>query len=503
MKIATSKLIKEIDAYAENTLGIPTHKLMKRAGEAVADSVLRVNREKGAVLVLSGGGNNGGDGYAAALELYPLCEVRVIDLFSKGQRSEAGKHFLSECEKLGIVSRGFDKAYEFLEKSTVIVDAIFGIGYSGEPRDELSSLSTAIASLGKRVVAVDIPLGIIADTGEVCRGAMKADITVALSGYKPAHLSYPARGYMGEVCLYDLGLSKEIAEFPSFGKYIAADFDFAKDALPKRGALTNKGSYGHTLHITGSDKYVGAAMLSLEASLRSGIGLVSHLGERELQRELRARFPEVIYTDMRELHLPSDIIEYSRKYSSILVGPGSSVSEKLFLLIKALVESDGAPLIIDADGLNSISEFSDAELFKAARRTVIITPHPREMSRLSGESTEYINAHRLPFAESFAKQYGVVLLLKGAATVITDGDKTIINTTGSSALAKGGSGDVLAGIISSLVPNVPSPLFATALGAYLHGRAADALSGELSEFGVTPSDLPLAVAKEINAIIKP
>ncbi|MBO5907742.1 MAG: NAD(P)H-hydrate dehydratase [Clostridia bacterium] len=502
MEIATSTLIREIDAYLENVLGIPTKTLMRRAGQAVKDCVLKVNKSPTLVLILAGGGNNGGDGYAAALELYPEVNVRTVDLFSRGQRSEAGKYYLSECEKLGVVERGFESAYSLIDKADVIVDAIFGIGYAGELSEELVALSSAITSLEKQVVSVDIPLGVNADTGEVSLGVLRAEATAALCRYKCAHISYPARDYMGKAYLYDIGIDDKMPKIPKSDKYFAADKEFAMVNLPKRKANSNKGTYGHTLHITGSDKYVGASMLSLEASLRSGVGLVTHLGEYALGRELCARFPEVIYSDLSLLKSPSDIVEYSRGFSSILIGPGSTVNSNVWLIIKSLVESEGAPIIIDADGLNSIAEYSSAELFKSARRTVIITPHPREMSRLSGKSVEYINSHRISFSEAFAREYGVILLLKGAGTVVTDGEKTVINTSGSSALSKGGSGDVLSGIIASLIIGADTPLFAVALAAYLHGRAADTLKEELSELGVTPSDLPKAVAGEISAIIK-
>ena len=501
MEIATSNLIRKIDAFAEKTLGIPTIELMGRSGEAVCDCVLQLNSSPSMVLILAGGGNNGGDGYAAALRLRHSCEVRVIDVFFVGQRSDAGKYYLSECEKLGIVERGTERALALLKRADIVVDAIFGIGFSGEVSPELSALSRAIGAQNKKVIAVDIPLGISADTAQVSDGALRADVTVALCRYKPAHLSYPAKEYMGKIRLFDINLGEETPNIPKSDKYLVADLEFAKTHLPKREANTNKGSFGHALHITGSDKYVGAAMLSLEAALRGGIGLVTHLGELDLQRELRARFPEAIYSSLSDLGDSSGIIEYSRKYSSILVGPGSSVNRELFSLIANLIGSEGAPLIIDADGINSIAEFSSPEIFKTAKRSVILTPHPREMSRISGESVEYINSHRISFAESFAREYGVVLLLKGAATVITDGTQTVINTSGNSALAKGGSGDVLSGIISSLVPSASSPLIAASLGAYLHGRAADVLSLELSEFGVTPSDLPKAIAKEISTIL--
>ncbi len=542
MILATSRLIKEIDACAQAQFNIPTQALMERAGKAIAESALSLTDEDGEILVLCGNGNNGGDGYAAASMLASERRVTASALFD-GSKSEASEHFFTECKRGGVeIIQGNDPTLPSrISKADLIIDAIFGTGFHGELSEQLRAIADAINSSDAVVLAVDVPLGISADTGEVDPHSVKADATVALTLYKPAHFSYPAKGYMGAVRLSDIGLTPYIAGFES--GFFAADEQLAVKSLPKRAVAGNKGSFGKTVHITGSDKYRGAAHLAVEASLRAGIGMVYHFGSDELNYELRLKYPEAIYVSADELRLRLDMPpedgdslafsdtsaspepnkscpdnEYDRlvtdngnplsdpvaevvgRYVSLLVGSGSTVTPEILRLIKKIISSSGSPIIIDADGINSIAKYSTPEIFKNARRTVVLTPHPLEFSRLCGVSVEEISARRLAIAMDFAKKYGVILLLKGAGTIVTDGERAYVNTSGSTALSKGGSGDVLAGLCASLVANCDNTLEAVALAAYLHGRAGDTLSAELSDFGVTPSDLPKEIARHIKLI---
>jgi NAD(P)H-hydrate epimerase len=209
---------------------------------------------------------------------------------------------------------------------------------------------------------------------------------------------------------------------------------------------------------------------------------------------LLSRFPEALYKRLQLSDVDS-VLSLCEKQNAILVGSGSGCSTSVFEIIKALLEIPGAPIVIDADGINSIVHFGSCELLRTAKRGVILTPHPLEFSRLSGTSVDQILANRYSAAKSFAKEYGCVLLLKGAATVITDGDNTYINGSGSSALAKAGSGDVLSGLIVSILAYKKDLLTSAALAAYIHGRCGDELSREYSSYGVTPSDIPKKVAK--------
>ena len=277
------------------------------------------------------------------------------------------------------------------------------------------------------------------------------------------------------------------------------DRDTARRLLPLRPENSNKGSFGKLLVITGSEKYRGAAHLSLGAALRGGVGLVSFLGDAELCRELRSVYPEAIYLDRQD----ADPVALSRAHTATLIGCGSDRTDALFSTVKGLILSEGTPLVLDADALNAIAASAEgAAIFKRASRPLILTPHPAEFSRLTGAPTEEIQTSRLRYAVEFASEHRLTLVLKGSGTVVTDGESAYINTSGSSALAKGGSGDVLAGLIGALTASGMKPIEASALGVYLHGAAGDALAESLSTFGVTPSDLPVAIAHQLLLLEK-
>ena len=282
------------------------------------------------------------------------------------------------------------------------------------------------------------------------------------------------------------------------------DRELALSLLPKREKNSNKGSFGRLLTVVGSGEYLGAAHLAIESALRGGVGSVKALCEERLLFSLLNKYPEVIYQQIPPVSSFTEreafeIAEASQSFTAVLVGSGSGRSVGLLRLVVSLLKTEGAPVILDADAINVLSELKEEgrELLRRAKREVILTPHPLEFSRLSGLEVGFVNEHRAECAENFVKQYGSNLVLKGAGTVVTDGKKLYINTTGSSALAKAGSGDCLAGLIASLVGSGVSPISAAALGAYIHGAAGDALAKRFSEFGVTPSDLPSAMAEEL------
>lgn len=291
-------------------------------------------------------------------------------------------------------------------------------------------------------------------------------------------------------------------------EYKYTSLEWAKATLPKRKLDANKGNYGRLFAYVGSDMYMGAAHLALEAALRGGVGYVEAAASGELKKTLLLKFPEIIYKEFKSAESLSfsemkKLVEEQRRSTAVLIGCGSSKSNALFEIISMLLSEDGGALVLDADAINSMADNRDRslELLKNAKRKVVLTPHPLEFSRISGIDVAYINENRENTAIAFAKEYGCTLLLKGNRTVITDGSTTYINTSGSSALAKAGSGDTLAGLISSLSATTVLPLIETAaLGAYVHGRAGDRLAKEFSEYGVTPSDIPAEMARALAEI---
>ncbi|MBQ7406618.1 MAG: NAD(P)H-hydrate dehydratase [Clostridia bacterium] len=509
MKLVTSPQISEIDAYAKNKLSIPMHELISRAGRAVA-KVVRERIEKGGrIIILAGRGNNGADGYATALELLSDYEVIVYDVLQAGQKTEVGRSFVERYLAAGgrlLPLTEEEESRMELSKADCIVDAIFGTGLRGEIPDNLRRLAKEVkAAVGVQKIAVDVPLGVNADDGSVTEDAIYVGATVELSFIKVGILSYPARSFVGDIILDDLSL-------PTAELEAALDFpnrliekNWVSKNLPSRESDSHKGTFGSLMVVTGSDTYRGAAALSIESALRGGVGLIRYYGIPALCAELVSRFPEVIYEktaalqDMSEAEIAA-LAEASKKHSVTLIGCGSGQSEGLGRLILSLLAVEGGPLVLDADAINSIALHREEGLaaIRKAKRPVILTPHPMEFSRLSGYSISTVQKHRIESARRFAKDVGCILVLKGAGTLVTDGKELYINHTGSSALAKAGSGDVLAGFLASLAASGVAPIVAAALAPYFHGRAADTLAKEFSSFGVTPSDLPKQIARELS-----
>ena len=507
MILARPSDIKRVDSYAINDLKIPAIALMGRSGEAVYNVIAGI-MPVGRVIIFAGKGNNGGDGYAlGCLLLENKYSVKIYDVFSLGQRTKEGKYYLEKYASLGgeICSVGTDEELSLeLADADVVVDAIFGVGFVGSIENRILSIS-GIISKAENVtkIAIDVPLGVNADDGTVSEGALKVDKTVSLAYLKRGLVSYPAAEFVGELILAPIGLPEKA------DMLVTADCHYIDKALmnrllPKRPENSNKGSFGKTLLICGSDEYVGAAMLALDSALCSGVGYVNHLISENLKKEYFLRsFPEVIFhtslSDGRSFDIEK-ITDLSSVNSSTLIGSGSGVSEEIANLTEALIFTVASPLIIDADAINSIAKYKNARILKNAKRKIILTPHPAEFSRLSGIPVSDIQANRLSVTRSFAKDHGVILVLKGARTVVTDGDMTYINSSGSSALAKAGSGDVLSGLIASTTAYFNDPLEATAFSVYVHGLAADILSDEYSKYGVRPSELPKIISKIFREI---
>jgi NAD(P)H-hydrate epimerase len=274
--------------------------------------------------------------------------------------------------------------------------------------------------------------------------------------------------------------------------------------LPKREKDSHKGSYGKALLLCGSEKYRGAAMLSLESALRTGVGIAYLCSEASVVRDACVRLPEGIYREtspISKLKL-SEISNLTTEANAILIGCGCTVSESLGELVIHLLEKEGAPLVIDADGINSLSLFGDLarSALKKAKRQVVLTPHPAEMGRLCSLSVNEIQNDRLRIAYEFAREHNLTLVLKGNRSIVTDGEKILVDELGGPELAKGGSGDVLAGAVCSLLAQGLTPVSAVGVATYLHSKAAKTLSKEFSEYGVCPSELPRQMAREIAII---
>ena len=511
MKLALSYKIPEIDAFAAEKLGISHKELMHRSGEAVAKAVReRVPKDK-KIILLAGKGNNGGDGYASAIELANEYKIKIYDMFSAGQKSDEGKFFLDKAREAGIEIipySDFEPLCRDIDECGCIVDAIFGTGFLGDMPEFLRPIAVFIREkVAIQKVAIDVPLGVNPDDGSISEFVINATATVCLGFIKPGIISYPARSYVGDIVYCDIGLPMDKVEEAFSFDYSMIDSEWTSKNLPKRESNSHKGSFGKLLLITGSERYRGAAHLSAEAALRGGVGLVSFVGCDSLVSELAVKYPEIIYhkkniSDANQEDI-SEIVELSKKHTATLIGSGSDNTPGLLSLTLALLDSEGGPIVLDADALNALSSIGadGIRALKNAKREVIITPHPLEFARISMTAVDSVQLHRLSAALKFSAENKLTLILKGAGTITTDGKNTYINTTGSSALAKAGSGDVLAGLVGAIVAQLPSqPLNSSAVSVYLHAVAGQTLAGEFSSYGVTPSDLPKEIARTISML---
>ena len=287
------------------------------------------------------------------------------------------------------------------------------------------------------------------------------------------------------------------------------DAEYLVANLPPRRRDGHKGTYGRLLIHAGSQKYRGAALLAAEGALRTGVGLVTLASEGAVLDAALVRLPELLLRTCDPISSWGDEeiarrVQESAEASALVVGPGMGVSAALFSFVRALSLCSGAPLVFDADALGAIARYAENvdAFFQSAKRPLLLTPHPLELGRLLGLSAAEVQESRVAIARACARKWGVFLLLKGADTVVTDGETLLINTSGSSALSKGGSGDVLAGAVGAFLAQGAPPLTALALAAYLHGAAGDLLKSRYSEYGYLTGELAETAARVLGDTLK-
>ena len=495
MKLATAAEMKELDRQAIEERHIPSIDLMDRAAEGVAQAVLRLLPGRPGkhcrVSVFCGTGNNGGDGIAAARLLF-LAGVRVRT-FLVGDYEKLTTDALAETRRLsecGVELETYDP--ENLDQSAwargsqALVDAIFGVGLSRDIQAE-SRFGRAIRLINEcpgAVVAADIASGVEADTGRVLGCAAKADKTIAFTYKKIGQAVGDGALLSGDVTVWDIGIPKDLY---MTSRAQTVESDFARDALPPRKPDGHKGNFGKLLVIGGAVGYTGAPYLTASAAVRSGCGLV-YLGVPESIWAVEAGkcvsampFPLPEKNGLLSDKALQQILDKLDACDVLALGPGLGRSDRVTRLVCELLRQTEKPVVLDADGINLIS--GHKHLLRG--RTTILTPHDGEFARLG-----FCPGHdRQAAAEAAANDLGCILLLKGHRTVITDGSRTYINTTGNPGMAVGGSGDLLAGMIVSLLGQHLAPLEAAACAAYLHGAAGDKCAEAMGQYGMLPTDM--------------
>ena len=484
LQVVSAAQMRECENYQIYQKNTPASELMQRAAEAAAEELLDGSFDISRILILCGNGNNGGDGLAMARILRRggyTCAVRMAEP-QKALSVEAQRQYAA-AQAEGVCFDGNTPLSQF----TVLVDALFGIGLARELSGSCLRLTEEMNASGIPVLSLDIPSGVYADDGRVMGSAVCASKTVTFAFLKPGLLLYPGAAFAGRVVVKDIGIS---------GGGLAPLTAFAyekKDLinLPARPADANKGTFGKVLVVAGAKNMAGAAYLSAKAAYRVGAGLVKICTAEENRVILQTLLPEAVL--MTYGTSPAEALaEQVRLADVIAVGPGLGQSEEAYQIVKCVLHEARGAVVADADALNLAAVMKrNGETPFIRKNPLIITPHPGEMSRLTNKSIREVTENLLPTAIEFALENQLICVMKNARSVITDGKRVCINQSGNSGMAKGGSGDVLTGVIAGLLAQGAEPFAAASLGAYIHGLAGDAaalrygirsfLAGELAD----------------------
>lgn len=492
MKYALGKTgSKKNDEYSINKIGIPSLVLMERAAESVALKVAEIavifHRDVKIIAVCTQK-NNGADAVASA-RILTLQGMRV-DIAIAGDPENGTEEFRKQLEiarNAGLTIFGENVK---IEDYDIVIDGLFGIGLSRNVEGMYARLIDRINSCNNYVVSVDIPSGIDADTGRVMGTAIKADSTVTFGYMKAGMLLPQGKMHCGEISVCDIGF----APFDIEGTLSDVSMYFTQDDIaniPKRRLDAHKGTYKKCLIIAGSEDMSGAAYLSGLAAFKCGTGLVKIVSAQSNCEVLRRLLPEAIVIGYEKENATEIIGEELKKADIAVLGPGLSTTDTAVSITEYVIKNINRPIIIDADAINIIS--SRKELLSECRGEIIITPHVGEMARFTGLSPEEINFNLREVAINVARKYNIICVLKSSVSVVTDGDKTVINTSGCPAMAKAGMGDVLTGIIAGMLALSLTPLSAAAMGTYIHGLCGEKAAQIKGEHSVLASDAAEAI----------
>jgi NAD(P)H-hydrate epimerase len=502
--LLSAEQMRCLDRHTIETLGVPGELLMESAGRVVVTEVLSELATGRSVWVVCGAGNNGGDGLVLARHLHllgvPVSIVWVGD--PKRLRGEPAANW-KRAQAVGVpVAQARWRPHP----GDVLVDAIFGTGLD---RPVTGPAASAIRKLSGsrpacRVVAVDLPSGINADSGQLMGCAVEADVTVTLALPKLGLALEPGRSHAGRIVVGRIGIADEA---PQLGR--AAELWTRRAAaarLPGRPADGHKGSFGHVLIVAGSEGKTGAAALSAEGAARAGAGLVTVACPESTNAVLEVKCTEAMTAPVPETaahgfaaDAEKPILDLAEGRDAVAAGPGIGRGDETLRLMRSLAEKIQRPMVLDADGL--LAFVDAAAVLKARRAPTILTPHPGEAAALLGSSPAEVNRDRPAAARRLAEETGAVVVLKGAATVTAEPEgRCVVNASGGPILATGGTGDVLTGVIGGLLAQGTNAFDAGALGAFLHGWAADRLAERLGSTGVLAGDLAAEIPAALSSL---
>jgi len=498
--------------------GTPSYVLMERAGEGATASLLRLfpDLHGRRVVVVAGKGNNGGDGFVVARLLANKgvgAEVillgRTGDVKGDAARALQGLdgtsvrlHEVPDDGSLGIVTQRFSGA-------SVLVDAVFGTGLNAEVKGLHAAVLYRMNDAGVPIFAVDIPSGLDSDTGQPLGVAVKAQATVTFGYAKIGQVVHPGVQHVGELTIVDIGISPEaVSEVKPRVELL--EHSAIASLVPRRAPEAHKGSAGHVIVLAGSRGHTGAGLMAAHAACRTGAGLTTLAGPASLNTILSLGIPEVMTATIPDR---DGLVRFDEEAiagllqgkRAAVVGPGLGVHAEAERLVSHVLGQE-LNAVVDADGLTCL--VANLARLRDAQARVVLTPHPGEMARLLGTDVSSVQRERVAVARSFANTHGCVVILKGARSIIAAPDGRVwINPTGNAAMASGGMGDVLAGIVGGLLAQGLAPAEAACLGTYLHGEVADTIAARQGQLGMRASDvaegLPLGFARLTRDVFPP
>ena len=526
--VLMSSQMKECDRFTIDEIGIPSIVLMEKAALGIADECMAYlaasyepkKAKEIKIICACGLGNNGGDGAACARILRDKGYKAEIILAGDEKKTSPDMAFqLKVARNAGVP---FAKDTD-LKSCGLIVDALFGVGLSREITGNFAGICELINASDAYIISADIPSGISADTGQILGTCVNANATVAIQALKPGHVLNPGAGASGKLITKDIGIKDIYVK--EKGIYILEDKDI-KALVPLRDESGNKGTFGKILVIAGSEDMCGAAILSCSSAMRSGAGMVRLISSKKNKDAVLSALPEAMLALYENPDEAPDLIEKNLNWADVIViGPGIGTGAGPMKMVRTVLEKSGKPLVIDADGLNCLSDtnkeadtalravhngdasaegtLDKATLFDVLRTrgNCYITPHIGEMSRLTGKSPADIKADAINAAENFAGEYNVFCILKDARTVIAGPEgNTYINVKGSSGMATAGSGDVLTGILGALIARGMKGTDAAAAACFLHSSAGDLAALDLGKSYMTATDIIKSLGKTFERL---
>ena len=474
MKLYSADEMGQADGNAQE-MGIPGGVLMERAGVAMAHAALeRFGPLAGRrALVVAGGGNNGGDGFVIARELRRAGAEVVVFATKEGYEGDP-KTNIDVLSSLGIRFVGPDEYEEELGRADLVVDALLGTGFAGEVREKEAGFIEQMNASDAPVVAVDMPSGVDGSTGEVWGTAVQADLTVCAHAAKLGCLVSPGLEYAGEVAAVDIGIPPEADVEPAA---TWTDAGALRGLVPRRSQTAHKYSAGTLLVVAGSDEAMGAAIMVAKGAQRTGCGMIFVATAEGVVDPVDSQLVEALVSGVPEDeagNMTADgldtILEQAQGVSAIVLGPGMGVGEDGRQIVEGVLKETDVPALLDAD---AISNLSGAEVLAQRNAPTVITPHPGEFGRFLGEGTGEIQSRRLHYLRQAVEECGCCILLKGADTLVAQGERLSVNSSGGAQLATAGAGDVLSGTIGALLSRGMDAYDAARVGAWAHGRASE------------------------------